>query len=303
MKTYRLDRSHVIKKISADTKPALVIESGAVVELETVDCFGSQPLTPGVGPLVFDPDLAGNPSTGPIYVAGADPGDVLKVDILEIEPAPQAVMAMDETAGVYAEHIPEDVLKFFEVRGGRTFFDKQYTIQNKPMLGVIGNAPAAPAETDMSSPGPQGGNMDCRRIIAGSTVYLPVNVPGGLLALGDVHAVMGDGESCGCGAEVEARVKIRAAVLKNVHYPCPLVCSEGYAMSVYSALTLDEAADCAARAMHGFLQEALGLSYTDAAMLLSLKGDLRICQVVNPVKTCRMEVPLEIFEAYGFQFE
>lgn len=300
---YKLDRSHVVRKISALTEPALVVESGAVVELETVNCFGSQPVKPGLGPIDFDPDLAGNPSTGPVYVTGAEPGDVLKVEILEIEPTSDAILGMDKTMGVYAPDLPEDILKIFPVRDGKTFFDDRYAIKNKPMLGVIGTAPAAPLETDMVAPGPQGGNMDCRRIIAGSTVYLPVNADGGLLAVGDVHAVMGDGESCGGGAEVEARVRLKVSVMKDVSYPCPMILSEGFAMTVCSALSLDEAADNAARAMHGFLQRALGLPYQEAGMLLSLRGDLRICQVVDPLKTCRMEVPMEVFEAFGYQFQ
>lgn len=300
---HKLDRSYVVRKISALTKPALTVESGAVVELETVNCLGSQPVTPGLGPLDFDPDLAGNPSTGPVYVTGAEPGDILKVEILEIEPESDAIMAMDKTMGVYAPDLPEDILKIFPVHDGKTFFHDRYVIRNKPMLGVIGTAPAKPLETDMVTPGFQGGNMDCRRIIAGSTVYLPVNTTGGLLTVGDVHAVMGDGESCGGGAEVEARVKIRVSVIKGESYPCPMVLSEGFAMTVYSAVSLDDAADNAAKIMHKFIQKALGLSYQEAGMLLSLKGDLRICQVVDPAKTCRMEVPMEIFEAFGYQFK
>lgn len=300
---YKLDTSHVIKKISSETKAALIVESGAVIEVETLNCFGGQTLQPVRGPLNIDQNRAGNPSTGPIYVEGAKPGDVLKIEILEITPALDPVMAMDDTMGVFAKNIPEHVLKIFEIQDNGIKFDEHYTVPVDCMLGVIGTAPPASEVTDMLAPGLQGGNMDCRRIGIGSIVYLPVNVEGALLVFGDVHAAMGDGEVCGCGAEVGATIRVKVSVLKDSSYPCPMVISSGYAMTVYSDASLDEAADISTRRMHQFLQTELGLPYAEAGMLLSLIGDLRVCQVVDPVKTCRMEVPMKVFEAYGYQFK
>ena len=300
---YKLDKTHAVKRLSEETKAALTVESGSVVELDTWSCFGNQTLPEMRGTLQIDQSLAGNPSTGPVFVEGAEPGDVLKVEILEITPTTDPVMAMDDTMGVFAKEIPEHILTYFKMQDNTIEFDEHCTVPVRCMLGVIGTAPAAPAESDMLAPGSQGGNMDCRRIVAGSTVYLPVNVEGGLLVLGDVHAAMGDGEVCGCGAEVEATVKIKVSVLKDAAYPCPMILSDGYAMTVYSHVSLDEAADEATRRMHRFIQKELGMPYAEAGMLLSLVSDVRICQIVDPVKTCRLEVPMEVFEAYGYQFK
>ena len=303
MNTYKLDSSKVIKVMSSKNEPALVVEPDSIIEIETVNCFGGQPLTAGDGPLKFDPDIAGNPSTGPIFVKGAEKGDVLKVEVLEIIPTSDAVMGMDTTMGVYAPELPHDALRFWTVKDGETIFYDNLALKNNPMLGVIGTAPEAPEEIPTMTPGVHGANMDCNRITAGCTIYLPVNTEGALLAVGDVHAVMGDGESCGGGAEVSAHVKLKVSVLKGSGYPTPFVLSEGHAMTLYSAESLDDAADNAARMMHRFLQKELGLPYVEAAMLLSLIGDIRICQVVDPLKTCRMEVPLYIFEKYNYKFK
>lgn len=302
MGMYQLDGNQVIRSMSQKNAPALAVESGAIIQMKTRDCFGDQKITPGEGPLVFEMEFAGNPATGPVYVKGAKPGDVLKVEVLEITPGPSAVMAMDRTMGVFADEIETETARVYEVKEGKTFFSEKLAIENKPMLGVIGTAPAGDAEIDNLTPGEHGGNMDCRRIIAGSTVYLPVHVEGALLAIGDVHAVMGDGEVSSGAAEVAADVKIRVQVVSGVEYECPMIISEGYAMTVVSAVTLDEAADQAAKAMRRFIQKAFSISHAEACMLLSLTGDLRICQVVDPLKTCRMELPLEIFKAYGFCF-
>lgn len=301
MKTYKIENNKLIRTMSSKNIPVIRVESGAVIELDTRDCFGSQPLAAGDGPLQFDPELAGNPATGPIYVEGALPGDMLKVEVLEILPTSDVVMSVGSDMGVFADEVEIQSTRIFKIRDGKTLFRKDFHIENKPMLGVIGTAPAEGVEIDNLTPGEHGGNMDCRRIIAGSIVYLPVNTEGALLALGDVHAVMGDGEVASGGAEIAAHVKIKVTTLKE-DYECPMVISEGYAMTLASCVSLDDAAEQAAKAMRRFIQRKLNLPHWETCMLLSLVGDLRICQVVDPLKTCRMEVPLAVFDAFGYKF-
>ncbi len=302
-KEYKVTNDKLIWKMSAKNPPVLRVEPGSVIEFETRDCFGSQKLTPGDGPIVFDPNMAGNPATGPVYVEGAMPGDVLKVKILEITPTSAAVMGMDKTMGVFMHETEIDALRIFDVHGGKTFFGDKYPVPNKPMLGVIGIAPEEGTEIPNMTPGTHGGNMDCKRIIAGSTLYLPVHAEGALLAVGDVHAVMGDGEVAGGGAEVAARVRVQVSVIKDEDMEGPMLLSEGYAMAIVSAEKLDTAAEEATKAMKRFIQKKFKIEHWEACMLLSLVGDLRICQIVDPLRTCRMEVPMEVFQAYGYSFE
>ena len=144
--------------------------------------------------------------------------------------------------------------------------------------------------------------MDCNRIGAGATLYLPVNVPGALLAMGDLHAVMGDGEVCVCGAEIAGEVTVRVTVVKGQPMPLPFLVTAEHAMALYSAEGLDAAAEGATLRMRSFLIDAVGMQAHEAGMLLSLAGDLRICQAVDPNKTCRMELPLSIVKQLGYVF-
>jgi amidase len=141
--------------------------------------------------------------------------------------------------------------------------------------------------------------MDCRLIGVGASVLLPVLVPGAHLALGDLHAVMGDGEVGCAGAEVAGGVVLRLRLLRSLDMPLPFVMTEGKAVTVFSADTLDQAATGAVERMAGFLTTHAGLSLSDAAMLLSLAGDLRVCQVVNALKTCRMELARVVLDQLG----
>ena len=149
------------------------------------------------------------------------------------------------------------------------------------------------------TPKDHGGNMDTKKIAAGSTVYLPVNVPGANLALGDVHAAMADGEVCVSGLEIAAVVTVRISVLKGVPYPLPFLLTADQAIAIASRPTLDEAAREATRMMQHYLAAATPLDATDATMLLSLVGDLKISQIVDPLVTARMELPRSVLDAYG----
>jgi amidase len=167
----------------------------------------------------------------------------------------------------------------------------------RPMIGVIGVAPANDS-IDTFTPGEHGGNMDCKEIIEGSTIYLPVNVPGALLAIGDLHALMGDGEVLICGLECPGTVKIRVNVVKNAKIPTPMVVNDGKAAFIASKATLEEASVAASRGMQGLLMQS-GLDAAEAGRLLSLVGDLAICQIVDPLMTVRMSVALSVLTQAG----
>jgi len=160
------------------------------------------------------------------------------------------------------------------------------------MIGVIGVAPEGDAVL-CGTPGSHGGNMDCKKIAPGSSLYFPVFHPGALLAMGDVHACMGDGEIMGTGVEVPAKVEVSVELIKGFTISDPLLESSGMIYSVASADTLENAANKAVRNIRDMAASKLGLDADVAGMLLSAIGELEVCQVVDPLLTVRFGMPKE----------
>lgn len=293
-------RETAVYAMSPENAPVARIADGETLIFETNDCFGGQ--------IACESDKLGaldwsriNPATGPVFVEGAQPGDTLKVEILKIDLAPQAAMVEAPGEGITGLAAQEESTKILSIAGGKALFNDKIALPIRPMIGVIGTAPESEA-IPTGTPSFHGGNMDCKRIGAGATLYLPVNVPGALLAMGDLHAVMGDGEVCVCGAEIAGEVTVKVSVVKGRPLPLPFLVTESHAMAIYSAEGLDAAAEGTTLRMRGFLTDAVKLAPHEAGMLLSLAGDLRICQAVDPNKTCRMELPLDILDGCGYQF-
>lgn len=295
-----IKRDTVVYAMSPENAPVARAASGDTIIFETMDCFGGQ--------IAKETDRMGtldwsriNPATGPVYVEGAQPGDTLKVEILRIDLAAQAATVEAPGEGITGLAAAEETTKILPVGDGKVVFNDKVTLSVSAMIGVIGTAPEKKSIAT-GTPDAHGGNMDCKRIGAGATLYLPVNVEGALLAMGDLHAVMGDGEVCVCGAEIAGEVTVRVTVVKGSPLPLPFLVTAKHAMAIYSAEGLDAAAEGTTLRMRSFLIDAVGMEPHEAGMLLSLAGDLRICQAVDPNKTCRMELPLSILEQLGYQF-
>ena len=295
-----IKRETAVYAMSPDNTPAERIASGKTLIFETSDCFGGQ--------IAKETDQMGaldwsriNPATGPVYVEGAECGDTLKVDILKIALDKQAAMVEAPGEGITGLAASEENTKILPIENGCAVFSPALRLPVKPMIGVIGTAPADES-IPTGTPSFHGGNMDCKRIGEGTVLYLPVNVEGALLAMGDLHAVMGDGEVCVCGAEIAGEVTVRVSVIKGRPLPLPFLVTEEHAMAIYSAEGLDAAAQGATLRMRSFLHEQVGLAAHEAGMLLSLTGDLRICQAVDPNKTCRMEISMKVLKDLGYVF-
>lgn len=286
--------------LSRENPPAAFARSGDTVRFETLDCFGCQ-IQREDQPMDQIDWSNVNPATGPLYVEDALPGDVLKVEILNIEIGDRGVMIDGPKKGVTGRALTNNTTRILPIADGIIHFSEKLSIPVDPMIGVIGTAPAG-AGIDTGTPDAHGGNMDCNQIKIGSTLYLPVHVAGALLAMGDLHARMGDGEVEVCGVEVAGAVTVRITVLKYCGLPTPFLTNSQMAAAIFSAKTLDDAGIGATMAMHRFLTTELGMDAHEAGMLLSIVGNLRICQVVDPQKTCRMEIPLHIADAYGYTF-
>ena len=164
-----------------------------------------------------------------------------------------------------------------------------------PMIGVIGTAPQK-GEIKTVTPGVHGGNLDCTKIIKGSTLFLPVFHDGGLISIGDLHAIMADGEIVICGLEIGGETTVEIDVIKNKSLPLPMVVDEKTLSIIFSAKTLDQAAETVTKLSHAFLIEHLGMENHEAGQILSLVGNLGICQIVNNLRTARMEIPMSIIK-------
>lgn len=289
-------RETAVYAMSLENAPAAHVRSGETLVFETADCFGGQITKPTdrMGELDWSRI---NPATGPVYVEGAEPGDTLKVEILRIALCAQSAMVEAPGEGITGLHAQEETTKILPIRDGMAVFNEKISLPVRPMIGVIGTAPKGEAVAT-GTPAAHGGNMDCKRIAEGAALYLPVNVSGALLAMGDLHAVMGDGEVCVCGAEIAGEVTVCVSVIKGQPLPLPFLADDEHVMSIYSAEGLGAAAEGATLRMRSFLIDYAGMPAHEAGMLLSLAGDLRICQAVDPNKTCRMELPASVLRDY-----
>lgn len=286
----RIDNTHLVYAMSRENPPAATVTSGSDVCFETCDCFSDQIQSEQAEFNELDWQRI-NPATGPVFVEGAEPGDVLRVEIKRIAMrGNQAVMVTAPGLGVIGNELTEPRILTVPVEKGMAHLPGGVRFPINPMIGVIGVAPAGEA-ISCGTPDSHGGNMDCKVITAGSTLYLPVNVAGALFALGDLHAAMGDGEVSVCGLEIPGEVVVNLQVIKNRKLPTPMLENSDTIFTLASAKTLDEAADIATRNMAHFITDNTDISLPDAINLLSITGDLQICQVVDPLKTCRFALP------------
>jgi amidase len=292
----RLTKEKLVWGFDKESPQAITISTGDVLVVETHDRFGGIDLTD------FQESLHARKSqldaiTGPIYVEGSDPGSTLKVEILDLQlTGDRGVILVVPNLGGFGKRIEKAVAKqvVLDSRKGCAYFDDRFTIPLRPMVGRIGTAPAGESARGLTV-GPHGGNMDNNDITKGSAVFLPVFVPGALLSMGDVHAAMGDGESALSGIECQADITIRCSVLRDFPITHPFVLTaDGEAMATADGETLEEACEVALHNMALMMQRKLGLSYVEAAMLISVAGSLRICQIVNPRVGVKLSLPRSI---------
>ncbi|MCQ4619001.1 acetamidase/formamidase family protein [Corynebacterium sp. CCUG 59401] len=287
---------HCVLSMSRKHRPQLEISSGDEVAVQTMDCFSN---TVTDESQLFDSigEELVNPATGPIAVRGARPGDTLKVEILSIEVGGQATIMTHPEVGALPGTV-EERTRLLPVRDGQVYFSERVAIPVRPMIGVIGTAPAKRAVATSESR-EHGGNMDTKEIVAGSTLYLPVEVEGANLSLGDVHAVMGDGEVAVCGAEIDAEVKIRVTVIPGRPLPLPFLAAGDSVYAISSEIDLYDAVSESTRMMRDWFAAASGLDRTDSLMLFSLVGDTQISQIVGEWNTARFRLPVYILHQYG----
>ena len=292
MALHRLDASAhtVVDVFSRDARPVLTVDPGDTVVLRSLDASGyvERQRSPGEQVPRLLPDGRGHCLTGPIEVRGAEPGMTLSVHLRSLQPddwgwtvAAAVDNPLNRRLGV-SNGPPSWLL--WEIGAERATNQHGLSVPVAPFLGVIGVAPAAPGDHSTVPPrGESGGNVDCRALTAGSTLLLPVNVPGALLSLGDGHAAQGDGEVGGTAVECAMTTELVVDLvpdppLRTVHATTPT----GRITFGFSA-DLNVATGDALDAMLTWLQALHGLDRPTAVAVASGCVDLHITQVANSV--------------------
>lgn len=295
MNMLRVDKKNLVYAMSDKNKPVLTVENGSTLVFETCDCFEDQITSSDTLFDALDWDRI-NPATGPVFIKEAAPGDILEVKIEKIQLAEQGVMMTGPGLGVLGDELNKNVIHMVPIREEKAIFLDKIELPLNPMIGVIGTAPANGESISCGTPNLHGGNMDSKVITEGATLYLPVNVPGALLAMGDLHGAMGDGEVSVCGLEIAGEVTVTVTVIKGKPWNVPMVKDAHALYTIASEKTLDDAAIAATKNMVNFLETEAGMSKHDAISLLSIGGNLQISQVVDPLKTVRFELPMAIVQ-------
>lgn len=283
----RISREHVIYEMNKENEPVLTVESGTTVVFETQDCFSGE--VQSEKDTVSDIDFSKvNPATGPLYVEGAEVGDTLKVTLNRMEIDDKGSVLTAPGLGMLADGIEKEETAMGEISEEGTLY-KGFNIPLTKMVGVIGTAPAGEG-VNTGTPHDHGGNLDTTLLTEGATLYLPVNTPGALLAMGDMHSSMADGEIMGSGMEVAGEIEVTVEVIKDSKLPLPFVETDEVYATLASRETMEEATKAAINNMVDVLMDKTDLTFNQAGMFLSLAGDLKVSQVVNPNKTMRVEV-------------
>ncbi|MFX0097424.1 MAG: acetamidase/formamidase family protein [Candidatus Hodarchaeota archaeon] len=279
-------------------KPIEKVSPGEELVIETCDCYGD--VLAQERPLDFihkkKLPIYENPVTGPLYVVGAEPGDTLVVEILDIELPDIGTITIEPGCGALQPWLEKQptITKFVKIQNGKIYYKtnhgKTIELTAKPFVGTIGVAPAVEAISTFT-PERHGGNMDCEDVCVGSRLFLPVSVEGALFGLGDVHALQGDGEICGYGVEIPAKVKLKLDLQKSKSIGWPRIETPDTIATVCSSKPLEDAARLAYLELIKWLEEDYGFERYDAYMFLSIAARARIAQIVDPLYTVEAILP------------
>lgn len=286
-----ISKDNVIYEFSSEHTPVEYIECGEVVLIHTEDALGGQIRSENDSLSDINWSKV-NPATGPLYIRGAERGDTLIVDILDIEVPEKGVCLVVPGYGALKDVKFNAKVKIVDIKDGYVLFDG-LKIRIKPVIGTIGVAPyGSPIPTGV--PYKHGGNLDCTEITKGVKLYLPVAVEGALFAAGDLHAVQADGELCVASVEIPGKVLVKFNVIKGRQAEWPIVEVNDHFSILVSDESLDKAVSIASDQAVKALMRAKGLSFEDAYILGSLCADLAINQVVDPKKGVRVILPKDL---------
>lgn len=291
---------------SRDLAPVLTIDPGDTVVFRTLDAgWGLEPTAEGGGPgRTFEPRDperdAGHALCGPVAVRGAEPGMTLAIEIGELRTGTWGWTVaggwsspLNDRLGVGTT--PRTWLRWTldpDRLIGREAGGRAVAVALRPFLGVIGMPPAAPGRHPTPPPRPTGGNIDCRELVSGSTLFLPIAVPGALVSVGDGHGAQADGEAGGTAIECPMeRAALTFRLIDDPRLSTPRAETPAGWLTFGFDEDLDEAMAIALDAMLGLMGERFGLARTEALAWASVVVELRVTQVVNGARGVHALLP------------
>jgi amidase len=278
--THRLTRDQVIWEFGPDLEPVLEVNPGDVVTFETNDCFTGQIQTEN--DLVTDIDLNRiNSATGPVSVRGAMPGDSLIAEILDVRPISWGVATLIPGFGQLIEKVKTPLTRRFEVINGEIRMNDRVRFPARPMVGVVGVATDGETLSNGLA-GRHGGNLDDHLHGPGARIFFPVRQPGGMFAVGDMHASMGDGEICFTGVEIAGEVDIRFDLLTGQQATWPVTELRDRWVPHATADTYEEALALVSEEACRLLVDQWDFTAEDAFIFLSVACDAGVAQACKP---------------------
>jgi len=289
----RLTRDKKVYFLDPNNPPAIKVKSGEELIVETWDAFEG---TRDVAAIQAKPFVA--PATGPIYVEGAEPGDALKVEFLSIKPVFDAAHMVMPGRGFLTEMFDKGYPTTMALDGDHVVLPNGIRVKMMPSMGFVANTPTY-RQTTASDSGPYGGDVDMKELVAGSTFWVPVFVPGGMLTMGDCHAVIGDGAVGGTGAECSSETHIRVSVEKGMNLTTTRALTpEHFVILSYG----EELAPAMKEAVHGmvkFLIDEKKMKPYEAYTLMSMAGDVRISRTFRPISPVKMMLSRKVLDQIG----
>jgi acetamidase/formamidase len=295
---------------SKDLPPVAHIASGDSISLELPNACHGQLTQQSTAKDVIGLQISrANPSIGPIHVEGAKAGDVLQVDVLTVEPGTWAFTVQKPGMGLLADLFPDPWIKIWSYKNGRGLLTDGVSIPLEPFPGVMCTAQAVDGEHfAIHVPQRVGGNMDLKQARAGSSLYFPVEVDGGLLSIGDPHCAQGDGEVCGSAIEGSIELTVRVSVRRDMDVDGPELdvtrplerrsaAERGYHVTTGTAPDLRKAAHDSIERMVVYLGRTYGLDPQHAYCLCSVAVDLKISEIVDaPNWVVSAFLPKDVFD-------
>ncbi len=293
-----ISKEHHVHNMNMNNKPCATVKDGSRLIFECWDALE------GKSKYYFDNNIlyndvrrkgTGNPLTGPVFIEGALPGDVVEVEIHDIRISKYGYMQNMDKNKFIDNADREYVYLEVEVIGDKMLYDgKKMPVH--PMVGGIGVGGLKKMTT--GEVWENGGNLDTRIIKKGTKVLFPVFTEGALLAMGDVHAVQGDGEVFGKGLEIGADIDVTVRIRRDLDIQRPLVINPDLIATIAPHPDMLKAADLAIMDMGRYLVNEHGFSSIDASALIGFYGNLRIGEIVNPQKTLRMEIEKKYIDLF-----
>ena len=287
--------------VSPDTPPARTIESGEEVSLVVRGAFADIEDIRDV-PTPFTPACDGHPLapvSGPIHVTGAEPGDAVLVDILDMEVHEDGLTAILRNFGVLRQEFREPKILNCPVRDGKAWFAERIPVPLNPNLGTVSTMPTEGYKPSYA--GAYGGDFDQKDAAVGSRIHLPVMVPGAMVFFADPHAAISDGIISGTGIECTSTLTTRITLVKKHRVEHPIIEYEDSIQFLGTGPSVETATEAAAEHAVGYVTAGTDLDREQAYMLLSIVGELRIGTSPRPIMAARLIVPRDTLAQAGWR--